>query len=231
MPAESPAQPPPAQSSAEPPTGTRTRILDTAAALLAGIGPAHVDQLTTRAVCDAAGVTAPTLYHHFGDKNGLVAAVVARTAEAFLAAKASAAPPDDPVEDLRRGWDTWVAFALEHPALFALAMASPRAGPGAKAAAYARLRAIVARAEAAGRLTVSAACAADTTWAAAQGMTTLLIERAYADAPIEDLATVSATLRGAVLAAVTTATVTAAAPARKRGGEDGAPPRRATRRG
>lgn len=31
---------------------------------------------TTRAVCKAAGVTSPTLYHHFGDKDGLALALV-----------------------------------------------------------------------------------------------------------------------------------------------------------
>ena len=41
--------------------------------------------MTTRAVCDAANVKAPTLYHHFGDKNGLLDAVVAKgLLEAFL---------------------------------------------------------------------------------------------------------------------------------------------------
>ena len=50
----------------------RTRILETAAGLLAQSADADV---STRAVCDAAGVTAPTLYHHFGDKDGLLAAV------------------------------------------------------------------------------------------------------------------------------------------------------------
>ena len=51
----------------------RTRIVEAAAGLLANA--ADVD-ISTRAACEAAGVTAPTLYHHFGDKQGLLAAVV-----------------------------------------------------------------------------------------------------------------------------------------------------------
>ena len=51
----------------------RSRILEAAADLLARSADADV---STRAVADAAGVTAPTLYHHFGDKEGLLSAVV-----------------------------------------------------------------------------------------------------------------------------------------------------------
>jgi AcrR family transcriptional regulator len=173
--------------------------------LLAAAGPAHVDQVTTRAVCEAAGVTAPTLYHHFGDKDGLVAAVVARTAADVLATKGAVRLSRDPVADVRRGWDAWVAFALAHPALFALVVASPRAAPEATAGGYARLGALLARVEAAGRLAVPLPLALDAVWAAAQGVTALLVQRAYADRPLDDVPRVSAALRDAVLAAVTTA--------------------------
>jgi AcrR family transcriptional regulator len=161
--------------------------------------------VTTRAVCEAAGVTAPTLYHHFGDKDGLVAAVIARTVDHVLLAKAAVAPTGDPVEDVRRGWDAWVAFALAHPALSALAAASPRAAPEGTAAAYARLRDLLARVDSAARLAVPLPLALEAVWAAAQGVTALLVQRAYADRPLDDVPRVSATLRDAVLGAVTTA--------------------------
>ena len=75
----------------------RTRILETAAGLLAQ--SADVD-VSTRAICDAAGVTAPTLYHHFGDKDGLLAAVVDFGWAAFLETKlAVAAVVHDHVAD------------------------------------------------------------------------------------------------------------------------------------
>jgi AcrR family transcriptional regulator len=63
-------------------TGTRERILQAAARLLAESGG---DPVSTRAVCAAAGVGAPTLYHHFGDKDGLLDAVVAYGFERYLA--------------------------------------------------------------------------------------------------------------------------------------------------
>ena len=45
---------------------TEEALLRVAESLLEQGGP---DAVTTRAVCDAANVGAPTLYHHYGDKN------------------------------------------------------------------------------------------------------------------------------------------------------------------
>ena len=79
----------------------RSRILETAAGLLAQSADADV---STRAICDAASVTAPTLYHHFGDKDGLLAAVVDFGWAAFLETKrAVAAVVHDHVADDPRG--------------------------------------------------------------------------------------------------------------------------------
>ena len=44
--------------------------------------------VTTRAVADAAGVQAPTLYRLFGDKDGLMEAVAEHVMAAFVHAKA-----------------------------------------------------------------------------------------------------------------------------------------------
>lgn len=54
-------------------------------------GPSGQDGLTTRAVCEAAGVRAPTLYHHFGDKGGLERALIQRGMAEFMERKR--APP------------------------------------------------------------------------------------------------------------------------------------------
>jgi len=43
----------------------KARILEAAAELLTRSADADI---STRAACEAAGVTAPTLYHYFGDK-------------------------------------------------------------------------------------------------------------------------------------------------------------------
>ncbi len=92
----------------------KTRILETAAGLLAQSADADI---STRAICDAAGVTAPTLYHHFGDKDGLLTAVVDFGWAAFLETKRAVAATvhDHVADDVRAGWDNHLQFARENP--------------------------------------------------------------------------------------------------------------------
>lgn len=85
--------------------------------------------MTTRAVADAAGVQAPTIYRLFGDKDGLVDAVAEDMMATYTAAKeAGAAHDGDPVSALRAGWDAHVEFGLSNPELYAL-MAQARKRP------------------------------------------------------------------------------------------------------
>jgi AcrR family transcriptional regulator len=97
----------------------RSRILETAASLLAQSAAVEV---STRAICDAAGVTAPTLYHHFGDKDGLLAAVVDFGWAAFLETKLAVAAVvhDHVADDVRAGWDNHLEFARENPGFYKL---------------------------------------------------------------------------------------------------------------
>jgi AcrR family transcriptional regulator len=97
--------------------------------------PREADQInavTTRAVCRAAGITAPTLYHYFGDKDGLLRALVAQNIETFMERKRSR-PTADALADLRRGWYGWIDFAGENPKLFRLMIESTRSDPSATA--------------------------------------------------------------------------------------------------
>ena len=79
--------------------------------------------ISTRAVCDAVGVGAPVLYRLFGDKNGLLAAVVDRAFERYLTSKRTQKLSDDPVNDLYSAWDSHIAFALKNPAVYRIAYA------------------------------------------------------------------------------------------------------------
>lgn len=146
----------------------RDRLLDAAEALLVSGG---AEALTTRAVCAAAGVRAPTLYHHVGDKDGLVAAVLARSAETFLARRGTAVPLT-----LAGVWDLYLDFALGHPALFALAMQRPEAVYDALGAHGARLGDVLLALRAEGRLRVEAGVAFHSVHAAVQGVAALLGE-------------------------------------------------------
>jgi AcrR family transcriptional regulator len=99
---------------------TRTQMLKAAESLL----QASPDRdISTRAVCDAVGVGAPVLYRLFGDKNGLLAAVVDYVFDRYLARKRAIPLSDDPVDDLYLAWDNHVAFALKNPAVFRIAYA------------------------------------------------------------------------------------------------------------
>ena len=128
---------------------TRERIIEAAAALLAGGGGA--DQLSIRDVCAAAGVGAPTVYHHFGDKQGLIDAVVAYGFARYIATKKAESATADPLADLRSGWDAHTGFATANPAFYALMYGTVRPGrqPPAAAEAMAMLEAVLRRLEAA----------------------------------------------------------------------------------
>jgi AcrR family transcriptional regulator len=97
----------------------KTRILEAASELLARSADADV---STRAVSEAAGVTAPTLYHHFGDKEGLLAAVVDFGWAAFLESKRTTAAVVHAhvADDIRAGWDNHLEFARENPNFYKL---------------------------------------------------------------------------------------------------------------
>src|SRR6201993_2703225 len=97
----------------------QARILKAAAEILERSSDADI---STRAVCKAAGVTAPTLYHHFGDKEGLLAAVVDFGWAAFLKSKRTAAAVVHAhiADDIRAGWDNHLEFARENPNFYKL---------------------------------------------------------------------------------------------------------------
>jgi AcrR family transcriptional regulator len=152
---------------------TRTKMLEAAEALL----DASPDgDISTRAVCEAVGVGAPVLYRLFGDKAGLLSAVVDYGFDRYLATKRAATPSADPVEDLRSGWDTHVAFALDHPAVYRL-MYSPSfaAVPHAATEALRLLREVLDRCAAAGRLRADPELAAQAIMSANVGVALSLV--------------------------------------------------------
>ncbi|WP_293697671.1 TetR/AcrR family transcriptional regulator [uncultured Agrococcus sp.] len=124
---------------------TRTRLLNAAAEMIAS---APGEEFSLRAVCDAAGVKMPTLYHFFGSKQGLIEAVIERGFDMYLEAKATAESSGDPIQDIREGWDAHVAFGLANPGFYTLMYGKVR--PGHSPAAQARpsdiLRSITRRA-------------------------------------------------------------------------------------
>lgn len=152
---------------------TRANLVEVAAQLLHAHGPTAV---TTRAVAQAAGAQAPTIYRLFGDKDGLLDAVAEHVFATYVAGKALVEVHGDPVADLRAGWDTHVGFGLANAALFGLLTDPARATRSPAAAAGAEvLAARVHRVAAAGRLRVSERRAVELIHAAGTGAVLTLL--------------------------------------------------------
>lgn len=174
----------------------RIRIVEAASRLLAREGR---EALTTRAVAAAANVQAPTIYRLFGDKRGLLDAVVAHGIDAYLREKSTRTLIADPLEDLRHGWDLHVAFGLANPAVYAL-MADPSLRLDAGKDGMKHLEQRIHRIALAGRLRVSEARAVALVHAAGLGTVLALLERPEAERDPE----LSATAREAVITAIAT---------------------------
>ena len=178
---------------------TRDRLLSAAAELLEEAGG---EDVSTRAICDRAGVRSPTLYHHFGNKEKLLDAVVSHGLREFLTSVDEEPPADDPVAHVREGWDLHVKFGLENPSFYTSVYGRTR--PGRPCAVGADLRAMVLQAlEPAarhGRLRVTPDDAASQIVAASSGVVLALIAQPPED---RDLA-LSAQVRDAILESLTT---------------------------
>src|SRR6478672_10335244 len=88
--------------------------------------------VSIRAVADKVGVTSPSIYLHFADKDALISAVVADVfAELDAAMVSAAAGLDDPLAQLRAYGLAYVRFAVAHPEHYRVAtMEHCRLGDG-----------------------------------------------------------------------------------------------------
>ncbi|MEA5453677.1 TetR/AcrR family transcriptional regulator [Sinomonas sp. JGH33] len=160
----------------------RERLISAATELLA---QSDGKPVSTRQITDLAGVTAPTLYHHFRDKDGLMEAVVARGFEEFVQREGMIERSASPIKDVQRLWDIHVHFGLTHVQLYTLMFGN--AGPGRRPVlveeAEHLLERELGRAAAAGLLSVAPAQAARAVLAANIGVTLMLL----ADEPDQPL--------------------------------------------
>ncbi|WP_299166560.1 TetR/AcrR family transcriptional regulator [uncultured Arthrobacter sp.] len=167
----------------------KMRLLRAAAELLANSAGAPV---STRQITQLAGVSAPTLYHHFGDKEGLFDAVVSAGFEEYVAGERDFAPSGQPLEDIKRMWDNHVQFGLNQPELYLVMFGNirPESRPAIVADAEALMEEMLNKAAAAGQLSVQPREAARSILAANVGVTLMLIAEAVADRNL-DLSTMT----------------------------------------
>jgi AcrR family transcriptional regulator len=152
---------------------TRANIVECAARLLREQGASAV---TTRAVAQAAGMQAPTIYRFFEDKDALLDAVAEHVFATYVTEKVLVEDVGDPVADLRAGWDAHIGFGLANAALFGL-LTDPGRGIRSPAAAAGLevLRARVHRVAAVGRLRVPERRAVELIHAAGTGTVLTLL--------------------------------------------------------
>jgi AcrR family transcriptional regulator len=102
----------------------RAEIVTAAKALLAK--SASADAMSIRKVADAVGVTAPSIYLHFTDKDDLLSAVVVDVFTELDATMLAAAEGlDAPMERLRAFGLAYVRFAISHPEHYRIALLDP----------------------------------------------------------------------------------------------------------
>lgn len=179
----------------------KTRLLRAAAELLANSDGSPV---STRQITKLAGVTAPTLYHHFGDKEGLFDAVVSAGFEEYVAGERDFAPSGEPLEDVRRMWDNHVQFGLTQPHLYLVMFGNirPESRPAIVADAESLLDEMLSKAAIAGQINVSPREAARSILAANVGVTLMLIAEPLEDRNLE----LSTMTRDSMISAVSTET-------------------------
>lgn len=159
----------------------RTNLVEVAARLLREQGPAAV---TTRGVAHAAGMQAPAIYRMFGDKDGLLDAVAEHVFATYVAEKSRTPDSDDPLADLRAGWDTHIGFGMANPALYVLLVGRPPSP--ATVAGIEKLRAKVRRVAEIGRLRVSEQRAVELIHAANTGVVLTLLTAPDPDPGLAD---------------------------------------------
>lgn len=91
---------------------TRSKILDTAREMFAAEG---VEAVTMREIAKRIEYTPTAIYHHFRDKQALIAELVEQDFLAFSRALQKTAAIADPLERLRASGLAYVEFGLSHP--------------------------------------------------------------------------------------------------------------------
>lgn len=99
----------------------RVEIMDVAERLLVERG--DEDAVSIRSIADAIGITPPSVYLHFADKDELFYAVCNRRFEEFAGVLETArSGVDDPVEALGRCGRAYFHFGIQHPEHYSLLM-------------------------------------------------------------------------------------------------------------
>jgi AcrR family transcriptional regulator len=162
----------------------REQILEAASRLLVEKG--DEDAVSMRAVAEAVGVTPPSIYLHFADKNELVFAICEKYFDELDRATTEAARgSDDLIESLLRRGRAYIAFGLANPEPYrVIFMRKPTETPLPwqyqkilSSSAFGHLFEDVGAAVAAGLLEGDPMLVSISLWSAVHGITSLLISK------------------------------------------------------
>lgn len=160
----------------------RTQILEAANDLLIETG--DQEAVSIRAVADRVGVTPPSIYMHFADKNELIFAVCEQHfTDLDHAVQRAAAGIEDPLQALKARGRAYVQFGLDNPEQYRiLFMSKPAAAPEGfqeerlkGSSSFHHLVEAVERAVAAGVFTGDVITIAICLWVSVHGITSLLL--------------------------------------------------------
>lgn len=157
----------------------RRAILDATEALMVESGSSD---FSIRKLAGRCGYTAPTIYHYFGDKEGVVAALLEERFTRLLDSVREEEMGPDAVDNLRRMVQSFTEFGEQNPTFYRLVVAGRSDGadrtPPAAEAARALLEEPWLELAREGRLHCpDARTAAQALWALLHGMTALRAAR------------------------------------------------------
>lgn len=143
-------------------------LLKAAMRLLSTLGR---EGATSRAICAEVGVSAPTMYHHYGDLAGLHKAAIDETYLQVAEAYKRSAREKGPIQGLRDGWATFNHFAREQPRICRLVIQQILEGepPSSIASTLSAVAEDLAIVHAEGALSVSPDFAVQLLWMATLG--------------------------------------------------------------
>jgi AcrR family transcriptional regulator len=157
---------------------TRRAILEATQSLLFELG---ADQLTIRRVEQRSGFKAPTIYHHFRDKTGLIDALLEEGCAELYERLRRVPRRANSLEYLRELARAYLRFGLSNPAHYAL-ISAPRSEsaqrlPSADAARELVFRALVAACDSGSLAARDPEAVFQAVWAVLHGVVSLSVSR------------------------------------------------------
>lgn len=176
----------------------RLRLLRAARLLLSEAG---TEGATARAICDKVGVSAPTLYYHFGDLQRLHSAAVNAAFMEIMVGYRRQSRAEGAVAAIRQAWAAFLQFADSEPRLARLLINAVLDGrmPSALRLTLWQLRKDLIALEGRGDLCVSSEEAVSMLWMAAVGAVSMSSRRVNDQL---NIASAPELLLGAVLGAI-----------------------------